>query len=96
MVLVSSSVVLLEPFFYTRSSDRSRDGRAILREQVVLLLTRFRICSVPRLRGEDVSMSVLLQAKIHTQLGKKYRLLKVFLAKKHDVISCRYFTTHFR
>ena len=63
MVLVSSSVVLLEPFFYTRSSDRFRDGRAILREQVVLLLTRFRICSVPRLRGEDVSMSVLLQAK---------------------------------
>lgn len=71
MVLVHSSVVLLEPFFYTRSSDRFRDGRAILREQVVLLLTRFRICSIPRLRGEDVSMSVYCRPKIHTQLGKK-------------------------
>lgn len=96
MVLVSSSVVSLGPFFYISSSDRSRDGRAILREQVVLLLIRVRICSVPRLRGEDVSMSILLQAKNSYSIGKKYRLLNVFLAKKHDVISCGYFTTHFR
>lgn len=82
MVLVSSSVVSLGPFFYISSSDRSRDGRAILREQVVLLLIRVRICSVPRLRGEDVSMSILLQAKNSYSIGKKYRLLNVFLAKK--------------
>lgn len=96
MVLVSSSVVSLGPFFYISSSDRSRDGRATLREQVVLLLIRVRICSVPRLRGEDVSMSILLQAKNSYSIGKKYRLLNVFLAKKHDVISCGYFTTHLR
>ena len=71
MVLVSSSVVLLEPFFHINSSNRSRDGRAILREQVVLLLIRVRICSVPRLRSEDVSMSVLLQAKNSYSIGKK-------------------------
>lgn len=82
MVLVSSSVVSLGPFFYISSSDRSRDGRAILREQVVLLLIRVRICSVPRLRGEDVSMSILLQAKNSYSIGKKIQTFECFLGKK--------------
>ena len=70
MVLVSSSVVSLGPFFYISSSDRSRDGRAILREHVVLLLIRVKICSVPRLSGEDVSMSNYCRPKIPTRLEK--------------------------
>ena len=80
MVLVSSSVVLLEPFFHINSSNRSRDGRAILREQVVLLLLNLQRSQATR-RGR-IHVSFIAGQKFRLN-WEKIKTLECFLGKKN-------------